>query len=456
METELVMVGVSHDIASVEIRERYHVAGNTRTSLVEGLRASGPPGREAVVLSTCNRTEVYVLDPVEGPEAPGHAAASATALLARTAGYALPQAARHLRVRSGPEAAHHLFRVTAGMESMVPGEAQVQGQVKEAFRQAREGEKPSVGPVLTRLFERALAVASQAREETAMGSGAVSVPGAALLLARKVFGSLSGRRALVVGAGDMSETAAFSLGKAGAHLLLANRTVARAEELAERVGGSSVSITRLPDALREADIVVSATAAPHPVVRETVVRQARGRRRGPPLLFVDLAVPRDIEPEVGELPGVFLYSIDELRGIVEEGLERRSAARPEAERIIDRGVAEFGEWYASRKAAPVIRALREEAESIRSSELERAVRGLGHLDPEDRERVEALSRRIVNKLLHSPTTQLRKAAATDGGEHVLESARSLFGLESEPRHPPEEVQGAPGEGLPRTQGGLIS
>lgn len=339
---------------------------------------------------------------------------------------------------------------------MVPGEPQVQGQVKEAFRQAREGEEPSIGPVLTRLFERALAVAGQAREQTAMGSGAVSVPGAALLLARKVFGSLSGRRALVVGAGDMSETAASSLGKAGAHLFLANRTVARAEELAQRVGGSPLSMARLPDALREADIVVSATAAPHPVLREAVVRQVRGQRPGPPLLFVDLAVPRDIEPGVAELPGVFLYSIDELRGIVEESLERRSAAQPEAEWIINRGVMEFTEWYASRKAAPVIRALREDAETIRRRELERAVRKLDHLDAEDRERVEALSRRIVNKLLHTPTTQLRRAVAEDDGERILDSARSLFGLETTPPHPPDEKHGAPGEGDCRTEGGLIS
>src|SRR5690606_20052328 len=291
---------------------------------------------------------------------------------------------------------------------MILGEAQSQGQVRTPYEAAAaQGTEPRVvGPVLSRLFQTALSVGGRVRSETTLGAGAASVPAAAVELARKIFGPLDGRRALVLGAGEMSALALESLaGEGVASVIVANRTEARARELAGRFGGVAARFDSVGEALADVDIVVSATAAPHAVLTRELVDRALPGGAPHPLLIVDIAIPRDVDPEVGEIGNVFLYDIDDLRQIVDDTLERRRAEIPVAERIVLEGVDEFWGWYTSRDVVPLIRELRDRAEEVRRTEVEKALRRLKHLAPDDREAVERLTRLILNKVLHQPTVR---------------------------------------------------
>lgn len=424
--SSLVVVGLSHHSTPVEVRERFAFTPAEALASLRGLRSRGV-AREAVLLTTCNRTEYY-LDLADG------ALGEARVLeeLAARAGLSVSETAGYSYIRRGRESVEHLFRVAASLDSMIVGEAQIQGQVREAYEQAAraEGGEPLVGPILSRLFQAALGVGGRVRSETALGVGAASIPSAAVALARKVFGSLRGRRALVIGTGEMGELALASLHAEGVdRLVIASRTRERAESLAARVGGEAIGHDEIADVLSGVEIVVSATAAPHAVLtRELFDRALPGGARHP-MLLVDIAIPRDIEPSIEEAGQVFLYDIDDLRQVMDDNLERRRAEVPVAERIVAEAAEEFWEWYRSRDAVPLIRELRDRAESVRRAELEKALRRLAHLDEEDRAAVEQLTRALLNKILHQPTVRLREAVNNGGGVAVLHAARYLFELD---------------------------
>ncbi|HEV7588471.1 MAG TPA: glutamyl-tRNA reductase [Longimicrobium sp.] len=421
------VVGASHRTAPIELRERLAFG---RAELPGALAAlAGDAGGEAVVLSTCNRTEVYLAAGEGGAEAVDRA----EAMLAERLGAATGEAGRWLYVRRDRDAAQHLFRVAAGLDSMIVGEPQIQGQVREAYAAARDvaaGRGPVVGPALNRMFQTALGVGGRVRSETGLGTGAASVPSAAVELAKKIFGSLKGRRALVLGAGEMSEITLECLRGAGVRTaVVANRTYDRARELAEKWGGEAIQWDAFAGALGEVDIVICSTAAPVPVLTRDRFRAAlpKGPRR--PLCIIDIAIPRDVEPAVGEQRNVFLYNVDDLQQIVDASLDRRRAELPAAEGIVAQGVEEFWGWYASLAVVPTIRALRDHGERVRQEEVERALGRLRHLSDDDRAAVEALTRSLLNKLLHAPTARLREAAGNGRGTGVLDTVRYLFELD---------------------------
>jgi glutamyl-tRNA reductase len=419
----LAVVGVSHRTAPIELRERFAFG---RAELPGALISlSEYTGAETVVLSTCNRTEVYMAGP-DGADL-------ARAVLADRVGMAPEAAAPHLYVHRDRVAAEHLFRVSSGLDSMILGEPQIQGQVREAYAMAREtagASGPVVGPALNRLFQTALGVGGKVRSETGLGIGAASVSSAAVDLAKKIFGSLKGRRALVLGAGEMSESTLECLRGEGVRTaIVANRTWERARELAERWGGEAVRWEQFGSALAGVDIVICSTAAPHPVLTRERLRQALPNGAARPLCIIDIALPRDVEPAVGEEPNVFLYDIDDLQAIVSGNLDRRRAELPAAEQIVGAGVEDFWTWYSSLAVVPTIRALRDHGERVRQAEVERALRSLQHLSADDQQAIDALTRALLNKLLHSPTVRLRQAAGNGRGTGVLDTVRYLFELE---------------------------
>jgi glutamyl-tRNA reductase len=421
------VVGASHRTAPIELRERLAFG---RAEVPPALGAlAGEAGVEAVLLTTCNRTEFYL---ASGDD---EAVAAAREMLARRIGADAGDAG-WMYVRRDRDAAQHLFRVAAGLDSMILGEPQIQGQVKEAYAVAREvagARGPVVGPALNRMFQTAFSIGGRVRSETELGRGAASVSSAAVELAKKIFGSLKGRRALVLGAGEMSEVTLECLRGEGVRTaVVANRTFERARELAEKWGGSAIHWEEFASALPDVDIVIASTAAPRPVLTVERFRQAlpKGARR--PLCIIDIAIPRDVEPALADERNVFLYNIDDLQQIVDDSLDRRRAQLPAAEGIVADGVEDFWAWYSSLAVVPTIRALRDHGERMRQEETERALARLRHLSDDDRAAVDALTRTLLNKLLHAPTARLREAAGNGRGTGVLDTVRYLFELDHQP------------------------
>jgi glutamyl-tRNA reductase len=402
----LVLVGTSHRLAPVEIRERVAFDRDEARALAARLAENGA---EVVCLSTCNRTEIYAAHPDAGT-----AEALATEALAAT-----PEL---YRLEDG-EAALHLFRVAAGLDSLVPGEGEILGQVRAAY------EDGVTGSVLDRLFRQALHCGKKVRAETAIAESPSSVSAAAAALAQQVFGDLNGCRVLLVGAGGVSELAARNLATRGATIgWVASRTTERARELAARHGAEPLALADLSTRLGEADIVVSSTSAPGFVVEPHAVPPRAGR----PLFIIDLAVPRDVDPAVAEIESCYLYDIDDLEAVVSESLSGRRREAERAEAIVAQEAARFRDWQASLDVVPAIASLREWAEHVRSGEVAKAEGRLGRLSESERETVESLTTQIVNKLLHLPIVRLKQAAATEGPAYV-EAARHLFGLGEEDR-----------------------
>jgi len=407
----LTLVGLSHQSTPVAVRERAFVPLPQAGELARGLAADG----EAVCLSTCNRTELYVV----GAEAEPRALAA----LAEVSG--LPEdELRGVVYRLGDEAAAlHLFRVAAGLDSLVPGEGEILGQVRDAY------EAGAPGPILDRLFRQALHAGKKVRAETAIGENPSSVSSAAAALAQQVFGDLDGCRVLLAGAGHVAELAARSLAARGARVVfVANRSEERGRALASRFGGTAISLDEAPRRLAEVDVLVSATGASGRTFARDEVEAALRSRKGRPLFLIDLAVPRDLDPAIHELDGCFLYDIDDLESVVAAGLagRRREAARAEA--IVAAEADRFREWHASREVVPEIASLRAWAEEVRTAELERARTRLGLSESQQAE-VESVTARIVDKLLHLPTVRLKEAAAGANGGSYAEAVRHLFGLD---------------------------
>jgi glutamyl-tRNA reductase len=416
-------LGVSHRTAPLALREQLALTEGRAAGVLNAL-TSEETVSEAAALSTCNRTELYLVvgDPVE-------AEAAALGVLAREAGIRPTELLGPLYSLRGPEAAAHLYRVTAGLDSMILGEAEIQGQVKRAYELALvEG---ATGPILNRLFRGALAAGKRARTETAVGEKGVSIPSVAVELAQRNLGDLSSRRVLLIGAGETSELTARALAARGAHaIFIANRRHNRAIGLAERFDGRAVRIEELPAQLAGADIVVSTTNSPHHLVERTELELVMKQRQGRPLLMIDLAVPRDIDPACRELDGVSLYDVDEVQAIVERNASGREAEARRAAGILDSELVRFERWLASQEVMPTIAALRERADEIVSRVLaENATRWEG-LSAADRDRVEVLARAIASRLLHEPTVRIKGAADRDDVYLQVAALRELFGLDA--------------------------
>jgi glutamyl-tRNA reductase len=370
-----------------------------------------------VILSTCNRTELYAVE--ENGDAFEHICSVLSARLG-------DDASRFVYVHRDREAVAHLFAVTAGLDSMILGEAQIHGQVKAAWEQCRT----ESGPILNRMFQTALLAASRARTETGIGRGAASVSSAAVQVAKKIFGSLAGRRAMILGAGDAAELSLTCLLSEGVKVaIVANRTHERAMALAEHYGAAAMHYDHCWESLREVDVLLCSTASPVPVVTLDRIQSHVEARGGRPLCILDIALPRDVEAGVGDLDNVFLYDLDDLKSAAAANLERREEDVPAARRVIAEEVAKYWDWVAGLAAIPVVRGFRDEMDKVRAAELAAAMRRLGAMSPEQAEIVEHFSKSLMNKFLHEPSVRLKAAAANGRGLGVVDAARYLFGLE---------------------------
>jgi glutamyl-tRNA reductase len=420
----ILVVGVSHRTAPVSVREALAFA---RDRLPEALlRSRAEAGlSEAMILSTCNRVELYGR---EG-DAPGERP-PADAVAAFLLGFHQQQAAEiepYLYRLEGEAAVRHAFRVAASLDSLVVGEPQILGQVKEAYRAAEAA--GTLGPTLNALRNRVLAAAKRARSETGIGENAVSVAHVAVELARKIFGELRDRNVLLVGAGKMSELAARQLVRDGARAsVLGGRTFERASELAAALGGRAAPFEALRDEMARADIVISGTGAPGIVIHRRDVEAARAARRHRPLFLIDIAVPRDIEPAIGDLDGVFLYDMDGLRAVAEANLKERHKQAAGAEAIVEHEVRAFFAWQKSLDVVPLLVELRQRGDQIRRDEIAKARARLGVLTPEQEKAVDAVTQAIVNKLLHAPTVQLKELARDGHGPDLVQLVRRVLGL----------------------------
>lgn len=409
------LVGISHKTAPVAVRERFALNGD---EVGRALALLGEVYEGAAVLSTCNRTEVYLTG-----QAPVREPATVIDAIARARGQSPPEGGAPFYVRTGKEAVRHLFRVAAGIESMVVGEAEILGQVRSAFAAATAAKTHNA--VLSRLFHSAIRVGRRARNETGIGRHAVSVSSTAVALARKTVGDLSSSTVLVVSAGGAGKLTARSLAEAGIRqMLVTSRTFERARELATDLGAAPVPFNRLDWALGQADIVITSTGAPEFLIGPELVQTSRNGD-GRPLLLIDIAVPRDVDPAVRELPGVHLFDIDDLRSVARENLNARRAEIQRVEAIVEEEVARFFEWHRSLQVVPTIAALRKRAEVIRRAELERTLPRL-NVGDDERQRIEAMTQAIVKRLLHDPILRLKREA---DGERYVPAVRELFHLE---------------------------
>ncbi len=411
-------IGINHVTAPVAIRDRMAFPPEVITDALRELSArdSHP---EAVILSTCNRVELYLSGDIS-PDDVRH-------WLSEHRRLSSDELQRCLYVKHDAEAIRHIMRVASGLDSMVLGEPQILGQLKDAFAAAQSA--GSLGQQLSRLFQQSFAVAKQVRTDTAIGQSAVSVAYAAAQLAKRIFADLSKTTVLFIGAGETVQLAAQHLVQPGAtKVIVANRTVARAEELANLYGGEAVPLSELASVLPRADIVISSTASPVPVLGKGLVESAIKKRKHKPIFMVDLAVPRDIEPEVAELDDVFLYTVDDLTTVVQENLKARQDAAVQAETIIAEQVEQFLLWQRERDAAGTIRDLRDNWQQIQNQELERAMQRLIAGDA-PAEVLKQFGHRLGNKFLHAPSERLRADAAA-GRSHSLDTVRHLFDLDA--------------------------
>jgi glutamyl-tRNA reductase len=438
LTSELLALGVSHKTAPVAVRERLAFTEAHATQFVQQAIA-GEHVHEAVLISTCNRTEVYLVvgDPVK-------AEAEVLGMLSERAGIRPTQLAEAIYSPRNCDAARQLYRVASGLESMVVGEAEIQGQIRRAHEVA--GQAGATGPLTNRLFAAALTTGKRVRSETSIGQRRVSVPSVAVDLGIGVLGELRQRRVVIIGAGETSELTAQALADQGAGtVFLANRHADRAIAIANRFGGSVVGLERLPEQLVKADIVVSSTASPHPIVGEEELRQVMASRHARPLLLIDIAVPRDIDPRCAEIEGVTLYDIDDLQAVIARNLGARAELVPQAEEIVEEEIRRFARWLGHRDALPTVSALHEQAEQLVAQILAENSGRWESASEKDLARVEAIAKAAVNRLLHEPTQRLR--SLSERRSHAgLQLVRELFGLDevseaedSPTRHAPERM-----------------
>ena len=418
----IVVLGVNHKSAPIDVIERVTISDESLPKSLHGL-VSRDHVRETVVLSTCNRTEVYVV-----AEKFHGAFADVSDFFCEISGLTVEELQPHFYSQHDDAAVSHLFEVASGLDSAVLGETEILGQVRDAWEKARSESTSRTS--LNLLFRHALEVGKRARTETSISKSTASVSHAAVEMATDILGTISGRKVLVIGAGDMGAGIARALANAGSQsVTVMNRSRERAEQLAQSVGAVVSHIDELQNAIREADVVLTCTGAGDAIISVEDVRQARGENQNSPLLIVDIAVPRDVEHEVGDLHGVTLRDLHDLRDWAQAGIEARQQEAEEVRRIVGEEVERFGQEVKARQAAPLVAELHERAETIRRSEIERYASRLSGLTPEQREAVEALSKAVVAKLLHSPSMQLKHSAGTPQGERIAAALRDLFDIE---------------------------
>jgi len=410
----LVILGLNHTTAPVEARERLYVPEDALGDLLGDMTTKG--ASEAVILSTCNRTEVYVT----GPDAGALKGAIVTALTARF-GVDAAWLSQYTYSMSDEEAYKHLFLVASGLDSMVVGEPQILGQVKDAYRSASS--LAAAGRFFEKVFNRAFQVAKRVRTETRIGYNPVSISGMAVDLAGKIFGDLTRRQILVIGAGEMCEVALKHFKKEGLEeILVTNRTLAKAQHLAEELVGTAYPFEELPELLLRADMVLSSTGAEEPIIDKAMVSLAMKRRKSRPLFFIDIAVPRDIEPAVNAIENVYLYDIDDLKGLAQAHLSNRMEESHKAHAIVDEEVARFGLWLKQLEMNPLITQIRESLETMRHRELKKTLQKLRDPDPETVKQLDALTRSIVNKIIHPHLAMIKK----NGSPGTLDLIRDLL------------------------------
>jgi len=417
----IIVVGLSHKTAPLEIREKVAFAA---PRIEQPLRevAALPEIAEAIILSTCNRVEIYAAtrDIAGG-------IARIKRFLADYHQIPFDKLEPHLYGYHGENAIRHVFRVAASLDSLVMGEPQILGQVKSAYGYAAEYK--TSGIILNRFLHKAFSVAKRVRTETRIASSAVSVAFAAVELAKKIFGELSDKTVMLIGAGEMGELAAKHFINSGIRsIMIANRTFERAEKLAEEFDGRAVNFNDLFDHLHKADIVLSTTGAPQHIIRQKDVTDVIRRRKLKPMFFIDIAVPRDIDPKVNDLENVYLYNTDDLQGVVESNLRQRAAEAEKAEEIVNQEIAQFFTWLSSLDVTPTIVALRSRFDEIRRTELAKTLSGWKDLPPEDEKRLEALTSAIIGKLLHTPVTVLKQNQQGNRNDLYMDALRQLFDL----------------------------
>jgi len=418
----ILTLGLNHKTAPVEVRERLAFPPSTlETALQELARCDGL--HEAAILSTCNRAEIYTV-----ATHAGHGLETAQRFLGDFHHLRDEDFAPHLYRFLDADAARHLFRVACGADSLVVGESQILGQVRDALLAAQQSGTARL--VLNELFQRALHVGKRARTETDIGRGALSVSSAAVELALQIFGALEGHRVLVLGAGEMSELTAQYLVDSGVRSVwVANRTHARAVQLAERFGGEAVPFDDFPQKMVETDIVISSTSAPHFIIEPTQLAGIMRQRRGRPLFLIDIAVPRDVDPAVRKMNNVFAYDMDDLEEVVASHRAERERELMKIEQLIEEEVRSLQRWLHALDAKPLICALQRQMEELRQAELEKWLRKLPHLSDQERQTIEALMRGFANKILHAPLVQIRQFATEPDGYLRLEAVRRVFNLD---------------------------
>ncbi|MBA3013442.1 MAG: glutamyl-tRNA reductase [Proteobacteria bacterium] len=417
----LLIVGVNHKVAPVEVREKLAHNAGCENPVVE--IKTIPGCRECCFLGTCNRVEVIC-----SSSSPETTARAVRQHLFMGSGLSEEEIDRYSYLHVGGEAVHHLFRVAASLDSMIVGEPQILGQLKKAYRAAAEMQ--TVGPVLNRFINKSFSVAKRVRTETNIGSSAVSISYAAVQLAKKILGSLTDKRVMLVGAGEMAELAAEHLIAQGiAGVVVANRTLERAITLAQRFNGTAVSLDGMVAELENVDILISSTGASGLVLMREDIKPIMRQRMNRPLFLIDIAVPRDLDPKLNDLDNVYLYDIDNLKDVVEVNKSERQKEADSASRIVDEETGKFQQWLDGMDVTPTIVAIRHKADAIRLSEVEKTLGHLRDLTPKQVRAIEVLASSIVNKMLHHPITFLKAKGGSENQTQKLEMARRLFGLD---------------------------
>ncbi len=420
---EILLIGVNHKTAPVEFREKLALSADEIPLLLETLRQR-PPIQEIILISTCNRVEALmaVSDPMAAVE-------SVKQVISEVKSVPELPWPRALYQYSGAQAIRHIFRVASSLDSMIIGEPQILGQVKNAYKTAVQ--KKSTGVILNRLMHKAFAVAKKVRTETGIGGHAVSISYAAVELAKKIFDRLEDKNILLVGAGEMAELAVEHLmrHRGSGVMWVANRTFSVGLSLAGRFGGTAIQLEEIPEYLKTADIIISSTGAPGYIITRDQVKPIMRLRKNRPLFFIDIAVPRDIDPEINRLPNAYLYDIDDLQGLIHDNLEARTQESIKAERIIEEAVLRFQQWYETLDVVPIIIALRAKLTALAEAELFKTIGSWNHLSEQDRQSLTRMIESLVNKILHDPTRFLKNPGAHRNKSVYLDFTRKLFNLD---------------------------
>ena len=416
----IILIGLNHKTAPVDIRECLAFSQDETRDALSDLRKMATV-EEAMLFSTCNRVELLI-----AARENKNAIDEAKRFLSRFKQLPLDKFESTLYLHQGEDAVRHVFRVAASLDSMMLGEPQILGQIKAAYRTATE-EKTS-GVVLNRLLHKTFFVAKRVRSETGIGDHAVSISYAAIELGRKIFGDLQGRQVLLIGAGEMAELAVEHLIRhRSGHIFVANRTFERGMELA--TAGTAIRFEEIPDYLRQVDIIISSTGAKGYILQKAHVKSVMRGRRNRPIFFIDIAVPRDIDPVINTLNNAYVYDIDDLKGVVDENIEDRNREALKADRIIDEAVINFRQWFQGLGVVPTIKALRSKMQNVAREEVRKTLQQMGHLSAQDQQAIERMTESLVNKVLHEPTRYLKSNGCQKDRAASLDIARKLFGLD---------------------------